>query len=159
LSYAAAQSASGESLDNYAKLEDIPTKMSELENDAEYISKTDADIMFERLNSNTALKFYCIEDVTVIVNGESTTYPANSNVELKLVATDEFEIITTSDNSILSLSAFPGAISVFYPWLNGVKQFSNILFNMNAEDMYTKWNQGNQGAYEVQFAQYINCIF
>ena len=30
---------------------------------------------------------------------------------------------------------------------------------MNAEDMYTKWNQGNQGAYQVQYAQYTNCIF
>jgi len=30
---------------------------------------------------------------------------------------------------------------------------------MNAEDMYTKWNQGNQGAYHVQYAQYTNCIF
>ena len=30
---------------------------------------------------------------------------------------------------------------------------------MNAEDMYTKWNQGNQGAYQVQYAQYVNCIF
>lgn len=145
--------------DLYAKIEDIPTKVSELENDKEYINKTEADEMFERLNSNTALKFYCIEDVTIIVNGESTTYPANSNVEIKLLSTDEFEIITTSDNSILSLSAFPGAINVFYNWLNGVKQFSNILFDMNTEDMYTKWNQGNQGANDVQFAQYVNCIF
>ena len=30
---------------------------------------------------------------------------------------------------------------------------------MNSEDMYVKWNQGHQGQYHVQFAQYINCIF
>jgi hypothetical protein len=30
---------------------------------------------------------------------------------------------------------------------------------MNAEDMYTKWSQGNQGSYHVQTAQYVNCIF
>lgn len=72
---------------------------------------------------------------------------------------DTFEIIPTSDNSILALNAFPSALGTFYPWLEGVKQFSNILFDMNAEDMYTKWNQGNQGAYQVQYAQYLNCIF
>ena len=30
---------------------------------------------------------------------------------------------------------------------------------MNNVDFYSKWSQGNQGAYQVQFAQYINCIF
>lgn len=145
--------------DLYAKIEDIPTKLSELENDTEYVNKTEADEIFERLNSNTVLKFYCIEDVTVVVNGESTTYPANSNVEVKLLSTDQFEIITTSDNSILSLSAFPGALGTYYSWLEGVKQFSNILFDMNDVDMYSKWSQGNQSAYQVQFAQYLNCIF
>ena len=30
---------------------------------------------------------------------------------------------------------------------------------MNNEDLYTKWSQGNQGLYHVQFAQYKNCIF
>jgi hypothetical protein len=30
---------------------------------------------------------------------------------------------------------------------------------MNAEDMYSKWSQGNQSDYQVQFAQYLNCIF
>jgi hypothetical protein len=67
------------------------------------------------------LKFYCVEDVTVVLNGISTTYPANSNVEIKFLDTDVFEIIPTSDNSILSLSAFPGALKVYYPWLEGVK--------------------------------------
>ena len=30
---------------------------------------------------------------------------------------------------------------------------------MNDEAMYSKWSQGNQGAYQTQFAQYKNCIF
>jgi hypothetical protein len=111
------------------------------------MSEEQVDALFQKLNSNTALKFYCIEDVEVIVNGSSTTYPANSNVEIKLLDTDVFEVIPTSDHSILSLSAFPGALDTYYPWLEGVKQFSNILFDMNDEAMYSKWSQGNQSAY------------
>jgi hypothetical protein len=30
---------------------------------------------------------------------------------------------------------------------------------MNNVDFYSKWSQGNQGSYQVQFAQYVNCIF
>jgi hypothetical protein len=30
---------------------------------------------------------------------------------------------------------------------------------MNNVDFYSKWSQGNQGLYQVQFAQYSNCIF
>ena len=115
--------------------------------------------LYKRLSSDNALRFYCIEDVAVIINGASTVYAANSNVEVKFAEGDVFEIIPTSNNSILALNAFPGALGTFYPWLEGVKQFSNILFDMNAEDMYSKWSQGNQGAYKVQFAQYLNCIF
>lgn len=115
--------------------------------------------LYTTLNSNTVLAFYCIEDVTIVTNGISKVYPANSNVEVRLVEGDTFEIIPTSDNSILSLSAFPNALGTFYSWLEGVAQFSNILFDMNAEDMYTKWSQGNQGMYHVQSAQYSNCIF
>ena len=117
------------------------------------------DTLYQKLNSNTVLGFYCIEDVTIITNGVSKTYPANSNVEVSFVANDVFEIVPTSNNSILSLNAWPGALGTFYPWLEGVAQFSNILFDMNPEDMYVKWNQGNQGAYHVQAAQYTNCIF
>ena len=115
--------------------------------------------LVKSLNSNLALRFYCIEDVTVVTNGVSVTYPANSNVEVKFLDTDVFEIIPTSDNSILSLEAFPGALGTYYSWLEGVKQFSNILFDMNNVDFYSKWSQGNQGSYQVQYAQYINCIF
>jgi hypothetical protein len=115
--------------------------------------------VFMELNSSTLLGFYCIEDVTIVTNGESKTYPANSNVEISFAGEDVFEIIPTSDNSILALTSYPGALGTFYPWLEGVKQFSNILFDMNSEDMYSKWSQGNQGSYRVQFAQYSNCIF
>ena len=121
--------------------------------------KTEVEVLFDKLNSNSALGFYCIEDVTVITNGVSKIYPANSNVEIKFADTDVFEIVPASDNSILSLTAFPGALGTFYSWLDGVKQFSNILFDMNDEAMYSKWSQGNQGSYQVQFAQYSNCIF
>lgn len=117
------------------------------------------EALYTKLNTNTVLGFYCIEDVTVITNGIATVYPANSNVEIKFIEDDVYEIVPTSNNSIATLNAFPGALGTFYPWLEGVKQFSNILFNMNAEDMYSKWSQGNQGSYQVQYAQYTNCIF
>lgn len=114
---------------------------------------------YTELTSNTVLGFYCIEDVTIITNGVSKTYPANSNVEISFVESDVFEIVPTSNNSILTLTAFPGALGTYYSWLEGVKQFSNILFDMNNVEFYSKWSQGNQGAYQVQFAQYVNCIF
>jgi hypothetical protein len=128
--------------------------IDETKADKEYVKST-----YEKLKSNTLLAFYCIEDVTVIINGVPKICPANSNSEISLAEDDEFEIIPTSDNSILMLTSFPGALGTFYPWLEGVKQFSNILFDMNAEDMYVKWNQGHQGQYQVQYAQYSNCIF
>ena len=124
-----------------------------------YATKEYVEALYKKLNSNTVLGFYCIEDVAIVINGISKVYPANSNVEVSFIEGDVFEIVPTSNNSILALTAFPGALGTFYPWLEGVKQFSNILFDMNAEDMYTKWNQGNQGAYQVQYAQYMNCIF
>ena len=130
-----------------ANKDEIPFKTSQLENDSGFATGEQVNALYERLNANATLSFYCIEDVTIILNGVSTTYPANSNVEIKFLDTDEYEIIPTSDNSILSLNAFPGALGTYYSWLEGVKQFSNILFDMNAEDMYTKWNQGNQGVY------------
>ena len=122
-------------------------------------TKNYVEDLYTKLNSNTILSFYCIEDVTVVTNDIPKVYPANSNVQISFIEDDTFEIIPTSNNSILSLNAFPGALGTFYPWLEGVKQFSNILFDMNSEDMYVKWNQGNQGAYQVQYAQYVNCIF
>lgn len=124
-------------------------------------TKIDAVIQEEvkSLTTNTELKFYCIEDVTVEVNGESTVYPANTSVGIFLNEGDTFTIIPTSDNSIIRLEAFPGALSTFYSWLEGVSVFDSILFDMNNIDMYIKWSQYNQGVYNVQKAQYQNCIF
>ena len=132
-----------------------------LQNQIDEINETIDDVkdLYKKLASDTVLRFYCIEDVTIVLNGISTTYSANSNVEIKFAEGDTFEIIPTSNNSILSLNAFPGALGTYYPWLEGVKQFSNILFDMNNVDFYSKWSQGNQSAYQVQFAQYLNCIF
>ena len=124
-----------------------------------YATKEYVEALYKNLGSTTALAFYCVEDVTIVTNGISKVYPANSNVDITFAENDIFEIIPTSNNSILSLSAYPGALGTYYPWLEGVKLFSNILFDMNNEDMYSKWSQGNQGAYQVQFAQYTNCIF
>ena len=125
----------------------------------DYASKDYVENLYKKLNSNTVLGFYCIEDVTIVTNGISKVYPANSNVEVTFIEDDVFEIIPTSDKSILQLNAFPSALGTYYPWLEGVKQFSNILFDMNDVEFYSQWSQGNQGAYQVQFAQYINCIF
>ena len=142
-----------------ANKDEIPLKNSQLENDSKFISEDQIKSLFKSLNSDKTLRFYCIEDVTVIVNGVPTIYPANSNVEIKFIDTDTFEIVPTSDNSILVLNGFPGALGTYYSWLEGVKQFSNILFDMNNVDFYSKWSQGNQSAYKVQYAQYLNCIF
>ena len=139
---------------NNEMLMDVIEAIDETKADKDYV-----EMLYKKLNSDTLLGFYCVEDVTVVVNDISTVYPANSNVEIKLADDDVFEIIPTSDNSILSLTAFPGALGTFYPWLEGVAQFSNILFDMNNVDFYSKWSQGNQGSYHVQFAQYANCIF
>ena len=79
--------------------------------------------LYKTLNSNTVLGFYCIEDVTIITGGVPKTYPANSNVEVKFIEGDTFEIVPTSNNSILALNAFPGALGTFYPWLEGVNSF------------------------------------
>ena len=122
-------------------------------------SESYVESLYKNLSSDKVIRFYCIEDVSIVLNGVSTTYPANSNVEVKFVEGDVWKIIPTSNNSILALNAYPGALGTYYPWLEGVKQFSNILFDMNNVDFYSKWSQGNQGAYQVQYAQYLNCIF
>ena len=140
--------------DGVTTVSNLPFIISE-----EIATKDYVESLFQTLSSDRVLRFYCIEDVTIITNGVSRTYPANSNVEVKFLETDVFEIVPTSDNSILALNAFPGALGTYYSWLEGVKQFSNILFDMNDVDMYSKWSQGNQGSYQVQYAQYLNCIF
>lgn len=142
-----------------ADRDEIPSLTSQLENDSNFVSENQVRTLFEDLNSDRTLRFYCVEDVTVVTNSVSKTYPANSNVEVKFADSDVFEIIPTSDNSIMALNGFPGALGTYYSWLEGVKQFSNILFDMNNVDFYSKWSQGNQSAYQVQYAQYLNCIF
>lgn len=84
-------------------------------------TKNYVEELYKKLNSNTILGFYCIEDVTIITNGTPKVYPANSNVQISFIEGDTFEIVPTSDNSILSLSAYPGALGTFYTWLEGVK--------------------------------------
>ena len=116
------------------------------------------EVFFELLRGNK-LSFYCVENVDVVINGESHTFNSNSYADLSIKQGDVFEIVTTTDKSIKMLTAYPGALNIFYSWLEGVDSFSNIIFDMNSEDMYVKWNQGHQGQYHVQFAQYINCIF
>lgn len=112
-----------------------------------------------KLMFDTEIKFFCIEPVTLIINEERYEYPANTLVDKFINTSDSFELITTSENSIATLYAWPGALGTYYNWLEGVNVFDGILFDMNNEDMYTKWSQGNQGLYHVQFAQYKNCIF
>lgn len=110
-------------------------------------------------DTSKQLKFYCVEPVTIDVNGVSKTYNANSAVNLFFKDGDIFTITPTSNSSILTLDAWPGYLDYYYDWLEGVQTFTGIIFNMNDAAMYTKWNQGNQGVYKVQFAQYINCVF
>jgi hypothetical protein len=117
------------------------------------------DELYQKKQSSTELKFYCIETVNVKVNGVDNIFEANTMVDIFLSETDDFSIETTSNKSISTLEAYPKSLGVYYDWLEGVNLFSNILFNMNNEELYTKWSQGNQGMYHVQFAQYKNCIF
>ena len=152
----------------------IPEKISELENDKNFISLETIgtgnkflsdDGTFKELNNDTItlsvsnqLSFYCIEPVTVTIGNKVEEYAANSYVTI-YPNDQEFIITPTSNNSILTLTSWPGTLNEFYPWLEGVRVFSNIIFNMNDLSMYEKWNQGHQGQYKVQFAQYKNCIF
>lgn len=117
------------------------------------------DDKVNKLITNTELKFFCIEPVTVTINGEENVFEGNTLVDMFLKSGDEFSITTTSNNSIYTLNAWPGALGTYYEWLEGVNIFDGILFDMNNEEFYTKWSQGNQGLYHVQFAQYKNCIF
>lgn len=117
------------------------------------------DSKIKKLMKDTEIKFFCIEPVTIVISGETTTYSANTLVDVFLKSIDDFEVITTSNKSISSLYAWPGALGTYYEWLEGVNLFDGILFNMNNEELYTKWSQGNQGLYHVQFAQYKNCVF
>lgn len=98
------------------------------------------DSKVQKLMTDTELKFFCIEPVTVVISSESNTYEANTLVDIFLKTTDEFEVIPTSNSSISSLYAWPGALGTYYEWLEGVNLFDGVLFNMNNEDLYTKWS-------------------
>lgn len=139
--------------------EQIPQKVSVLDNDSQYATLNEVNVKVQELITNTELKFFCIEPVVVKINDNEHSYQSNTLVDLFLKKEDVFEIIPSSDNSILALYSWPYALNTFFSWLNGVSVFDGILFDMNSEDMYTKWNQGNQGQYRVQFAQYTNCVF
>lgn len=62
---------------------EVPLKTSQLENDSLFVNEEQVESLYKKLNSNSTLSFYCIEDVAVVVNGVSTIYPANSNIEIK----------------------------------------------------------------------------
>jgi len=82
-------------------------KFISLENLSKYHDniKTVIDEKFNELVSDTELKFFCIEPVTIIINGESETYPANTVVDKFIKAEDSFELVTTSNQSIKALYA------------------------------------------------------
>lgn len=124
-----------------------------------YASTEYVNGLFQQLTSNKSLRFFCIEPVTVEVDGQIYNFEANSNIYVPVIDTNTLIITPTSNSSIAMLTEWPGALGTFYDWLEGVNSFSNIVFDMNNEEMYTKWSQGNQGLYRVQFAQYKNCIF
>ena len=66
----------------------------------------------ESLISGNVLKFYCIEEVIVTLNDNSIKYPANTSVELFIDDGDIFDITTSSDNSIYSLSSLSKAATL-----------------------------------------------
>ena len=68
----------------------------------------------QRLITNTEIKFFCIEPVTIIVNGESQTYPGNTLVDKFIKIEDTLELIPTSPTSIKALYAWPGALNTYY---------------------------------------------
>ena len=149
----------GEIAINYADGQETIAIKNSKDEIVEFRPKEYIDSVVQKLIKNTELKFYCIEPVSIFINGEETIYPSNTYVDLFFNDTDEFSIVPTSNSSILTLEAYPGAINDWYDWLEGVSVFSSIIFNMNVENLYTKWSQGQQGQYRVQFAQYVNCIF
>lgn len=67
--------------------------------------QTVIDEKISKLITNTEIKFFCIEPVTVVINGESKIYPGNTLVDIFININDSFEIITTSDTSIKALYA------------------------------------------------------
>lgn len=100
------------------------------------LAKDSVKAEFIRMSVDRTLRFFCIEPVSVTIGESIYEYTANSNVELLVGSDETFSITTTSDNSIMTLSGWPGALSTFYSWLEGVSVFSGIVFDMNTEEMY-----------------------
>lgn len=106
---------------------------------------------------NKEVQLYCVEPVTVTVNGIDTICNVNEYTNI-FVGDSDFTITPTSNKSIKSLTAYPIPLT-WYDWLEGVDLFANVIFDMNELDTYKHWSQGYQGEYHVQYAQYKNCIF
>lgn len=127
-------------------------------------TSAEIDAKVSRLMTDTELKFFCVEPVTVTIttkNGEidEREFSANTLVDMFLNSEDTFTVTPATTKSITMLMAWPGALGTFYDWLEGVDVFDGILFDMNNIEMYIKWSQQTQGQYHVQQAQYTNCIF
>ena len=67
-----------------ANKDEIPMKVSELENDSKFVPENEIKNLFKNLSSDRALRFYCIEDVEIVVNGVSTIYANNQIYSLKI---------------------------------------------------------------------------
>jgi hypothetical protein len=80
---------------------DESSKILVAESETDYIDYITPNV--QKLITNTALKFFCIEPVTVVINNENFEYEGNSLVDLELKTSDLFTINTTSDKSILGL--------------------------------------------------------
>ena len=147
-------------------IDELYQKLEEEKNRAESEENYVKMLFDSLLSGSNSLKFYCIEEVTVNITSSlnssenrSYIYSPGTNVEVSILGGETFEIIPTSNSSISTLTSWPGALGTWYPWLEGVQLFEGIIFDMNNLEMYEKWNQGHQGQYRVQFAQYANCIF
>jgi hypothetical protein len=90
---------------------------------------------------NKCISFYNIEPVTVIIDGEETIYSPNQTHTV-FVGDSNFEIIPTSNSSIIQLLDYPIPLT-WKDWLEGVAVFSNIIFDMNELETYSKWTQYN----------------
>lgn len=125
--------------------------------DIDVLSRYHKNIMGIINTHNKEVQLYCVEPVTVTVNGIDTVCNINEYTTV-FVGDNDFVITPTSNKSIKALTAYPIPL-VWYDWLEGVDVFSNIIFDMNNVETYKHWSQGYQGEYHVQYAQYKNCVF
>ena len=90
-----------------------------------YATEEYVENLYTKLNSNTVLGFYCIEDVTIVTNGVSKVYPANSNVEISFIEGDTFEIVPTFPLLNITKMLSPIASQLFLSFHNNafVKSF------------------------------------